>query len=144
MTPLLIDLTMPPFKRGTRLLTAPIEAAFPYTLSVKYPYPAGDFKSLAIENIIVHFTDGTPMVEVPFPRSMRYFGKDNHHPNLRRFDSGIRFPDDVLKRCLNFHLSYDIDKHVIDGYVDYLPSAHDSKIDFIELEYAIAFSPVEG
>ncbi len=92
---------------------------------------------------MVHFTDGTPMLEVEFPRGMRYFGKDTYKPTFRRFDSGIRFPLKDPKRCLNFHLSYDIEAHVIDGFVDYLPNAIDSKIDYIELEYAIAFTPVK-
>jgi hypothetical protein len=135
---------MAPFQRGIRIFTAPIEATFPYTLSEKYPLPDDQtFKSLSVEKFYVHFVDTTPMMEIFFPKGMRNFGKGDGKVHLRQFDAGLRFPDHDPWRCLNFHLSYDIEKHVLDGYVDYLPSPPETKIAFIELEYCFSFSPKE-
>jgi hypothetical protein len=135
---------MPSFQRGVRILTPPIEAIFPYRLSDKFEYPTTqEFKSLLVEKISIHFIDGRPMIEVEFPKLMRSFSKVHGHPHLRRFDAGVRLPYDEGKPALNFHLEYDIDKHVIDGYVDYCPTPEATHIDFIELEYAILFSPTK-
>jgi len=140
-----LEYPMAAFQRGIRLFTAPIEANFPTTLSEHYPYPDDQaFQSLAVERIYVHFTDDTPLLELTFPKGMRAFGKgDGKHPHLRYFDSGLRFPATDPWRCLHFHLSYDSVTHVLDGYVDYLPSPTASKIDSIELEYCLSFKPQE-
>jgi hypothetical protein len=142
---------MPQFQRGVRILTPPIEALFPYTLSEKFPYPEKqEFKTLLVERVNIHYTDGRTMVEVEFPKTMRSFSKAQGPAHLRRFDAGMRLPckgaargTDVEENALNFHLEYDIDKHVINGYVDYYPSPEATHVDFIELEYAILFSPTK-
>lgn len=127
------------FERNVRIFTKPHEAIFPQDLSKTYPYPADQhFKSLSIEVIYVHFTDGKIMQSVQMPKGMRSFAKgENAH--TKRYDAGLRLPEG--EGVLNFHLSYDISKRVIDGFVDYSPSPVVTKISHVELEYVITFSP---
>jgi hypothetical protein len=127
------------FERPMRIRTAPIEAIFPYTLNNKhYPYPTDqDFQSLAIEAVTVHFNDGTRLVEILLPRYLRYFGKDPHKPSIKHYEGGIRLPNRSL--ALLLRLSYDVDTAVLDGYVDYSKDPYAAHIDYVELEYSVAF-----
>jgi hypothetical protein len=127
------------FERNVRIFTKPHEAVFPLDLSKIYPYPADQhFKSLSVEAIHVHFTDGRPMQSMQMPKGMRSFAK-GQHAHDKRYDAGLRFPDS--EHAVVCHLSYDIAKHLIDGFVDYTPSPEVTKVSHVELEYVITFSP---
>jgi hypothetical protein len=127
------------FERNVRIFTKPHEAIFPLDLSKVYPYPADQhFKSLSIETVYVHFTDGHPMQTLQMPKGMRSFAK-GEDPLHKRYDAGLRFPEGDA--AVLFHLSYDISKQLLDGFVDYTPSPAVTKVSHVELDYVITFSP---
>lgn len=131
------------FQRGIRIITHPLEAIFPIKIAELFPFPEDQvFKGLSVENLFIHFMDDEPLREVAFPKGMRAFSRTTGNLNKeRRFDAGIPFLKDGTRVGLNFHLSYDIEEKIINGYVDYYPTPGDTKINFIEIEYHITFSP---